>query len=338
MLDYCGPHLRVAKIDEDGAAFDLFRIGDRIVSVDSCRGNDEMLMDALKRSRAFTQIGVERGISRERIDFTDPDSLDAHARWQDNALSTTPLDHTSTMEKEGVVHIPRVLSRETTSSLYDSVMRQLFSNQDEADKFSTGVFGATAGKGQEQTRWELRLKMDDQVQDVLDELFRKDCVLQSLVERAAGRDAELWELSVIVSAPGASPQIIHADTAYTPSPRLFTLFVALQDVSKDMGPTRFVPSTQDDPEAHSLFAEDAVAFLESQNGKTGEMLAGDATFYDSRLLHGGGANRSNKLRAQLCVTFKYDSLQGDKNYNMSPPSIRPELSGKFRLSSFTRKS
>ena len=47
-----------------------------------------------------------------------------------------------------------------------------------------------------------------------------------------------------MSAPGAGAQIVHADTDFAPGPGLLhTTFVALQPVTRALGPTRFLPGT-----------------------------------------------------------------------------------------------
>ena len=69
----------------------------------------------------------------------------------------------------------------------------------------------------------------------------------ALLVAAVGRDAELRELQVIVSEPGAAAQDVHSDSNYdAAAPRLVTVFVALHDVLDErMGPTRFWPNTHE---------------------------------------------------------------------------------------------
>ena len=62
---------------------------------------------------------------------------------------------------------------------------------------------------------------------------------------ALGRDAELREVQVIVSEPGAAAQDVHSDGNWSAdAPRLVTAFVALHDLLDErMGPTFFWPNT-----------------------------------------------------------------------------------------------
>ena len=123
-----------------------------------------------------------------------------------------------------------------------------------------------------------------------------------------------------VSRPGSSPQFVHADaTSMTPGPLLLTAFISLQPITRDMGPTRFVPFTHNIDGAHSalISAGDATAltldlarrcrpdiYPSCESGSIGEveppwpsmlglLETGECSLYDGRLLHCGGANRSS---------------------------------------------
>ena len=58
-------------------------------------------------------------------------------------------------------------------------------------------------------------------------------------------DAVLHEFSCLMSDPGSQRQVIHPDTPYIEGkgPVLYTCFIALQDVTMDMGPTVWLPRT-----------------------------------------------------------------------------------------------
>jgi ectoine hydroxylase-related dioxygenase (phytanoyl-CoA dioxygenase family) len=59
---------------------------------------------------------------------------------------------------------------------------------------------------------------------------------------AVTADAVMTELGAIISEPGARSQDIHTDIPWSDT-RLYTTFVALQDVTEEMGPTRIYPRT-----------------------------------------------------------------------------------------------
>ena len=91
---------------------------------------------------------------------------------------------------------------------------------------------------------------------------------------------------------------MHADTDFVPGPGLLhTTFIALQPVTRALGPTRFLPGT------HAAAAPHAA--LEAMGDVTGLrrtrdappppsfvslLSTGDASLYDGKILHCGGAN------------------------------------------------
>merc|ERR1711920_711140 len=111
-----------------------------------------------------------------------------------------------------------------------------------------------------------------------------------------GLDAELWELGVVVSEPGAAKQPWHFDA---PGRCLFTAFVALQDISLDMGPTLFLPGTHT-RSAHEVFMQQPEQFAGVEPA-VALLSAGDAVLYDTVLLHCGGPNNSDKTRALMYI-------------------------------------
>ena len=117
---------------------------------------------------------------------------------------------------------------------------------------------------------------------------------------AVGRDAELRELQLIVSEPGAAAQDVHSDSNWSAdAPRLVTMFVALHDLLDErMGPTRFWPNTHAPPwlpPTASLAAERRPVWY--------ALRAGDAVLMDACTWHRGGANTSGSRRFLLAATF-----------------------------------
>merc|ERR1711971_1050109 len=104
-----------------------------------------------------------------------------------------------------------------------------------------------------------KLPLSHDVEEALKELMRTDdgALADAFESLAGGANAELWELGVVVSEPGAAPQPVHFDA---PSRCLFSAFVALQDVSEEMGPTDFLLGTNASA-AHKRFLNDKARFL-----------------------------------------------------------------------------
>ena len=129
----------------------------------------------------------------------------------------------------------------------------------------------------------------------------------ALLVAALGRDAELREVQVIVSEPGAAAQDVHSDSNWSAdAPRLVTVFIALHDLLDErMGPTYFWPHTHAPrcfppscrwlPPTASLAAERRSVWY--------ALHAGDAVLMDACTWHRGGANTSGTRRTLLAASF-----------------------------------
>ena len=141
------------------------------------------------------------------------------------------------------------------------------------------------------------------------------------VAAVSAEAALLVELGAIVSESGARRQDVHSDIPYAAGTRLFTTFVALQDVGEEMGPTLMYAGTHTGafhaarpapslacrasralPRAIDLLLPswldvdggcDAL-FDDARPAPPARMTLrrGDAVVMDTRLHHCGGANRS----------------------------------------------
>lgn len=123
---------------------------------------------------------------------------------------------------------------------------------------------------------------------------------------ALGRDAEICELSVIRSSPGAASQDWHSDSEWSATgPQLRTMFFALHGILEEtMGPTRFCPNTH----APRYFPDErwippTPARVAERPSVWFALNAGDAVLMDSFTWHCGGANTSERPRTLLAVTF-----------------------------------
>ncbi|CAK9078934.1 Hypothetical protein SCF082_LOCUS37683 [Durusdinium trenchii] len=200
-----------------------------------------------------------------------------------------------------------------------------------AQQFFSNVQVPRASEGAPVTRWDLRLPMEPLIYRALEELLGRSSGEEgagATLEDLAGPDAELWELGVVVTEPGAAPQAVHFDAAER---CLYTAFLALQDVTYEMGPTHFWPGTNT-PVAHRRF-EDDPGCLEAVPLAAPLLQAGDLVMYDSRLLHCGGGNTSTQTRALLYITFR-DQHRDPQSLGIHQHSIRPSLAGRFRLRQF----
>ena len=127
----------------------------------------------------------------------------------------------------------------------------------------------------------------------------------ALLVAAVGRDAELRELQVIVSEPGAAAQDVHSDSNYdADAPRLVTVFVALHDVLDErMGPTRFWPNTHEPRCFPGGVWLPPTSLLAERRSVWYALRAGDAVLMDACTWHCGGANTSGIRRTLLAASF-----------------------------------
>ena len=195
-------------------------------------------------------------------------------------------------------------------------------------------------------RWDLRLPMRSVVRRAMAELLGDGSPLGDALHLVTGGDeAELWELSAMVSAPGALSQVVHADCDGAPAPALLhTVFVALQDVSREHGPTRFVPGTHSDSVAYGRFeARGDVTGLSLGDvaaspplSYTSLLRRGEASLYDGRILHCGSANtakassESDGLRVMFYMTFRHAS-QPQTASNPAARSLLTRYDGRVSL-------
>lgn len=200
----------------------------------------------------------------------------------------------------GVVRLQSALSAQTASQLRTFVLAELETARGQSDggldhRAETRLSNVLAPEA----RWDLRLPMRGPVRTALRELLGEGSLLGGAFEIAAGGpSAELWELAALISAPGATAQIVHADCDGAPQPELLhTAFVALQPVTRALGPTRWLPNSHVDAAGYSAFsAQGDVTVLRGTTSETaplsyvGLLDTGDASLYDGRILHCGGAN------------------------------------------------
>ena len=128
----------------------------------------------------------------------------------------------------------------------------------------------------------------------------------ALLLAALGRDAELREVQLIVSEPGAAAQDVHSDSNWSAdAPRLVTMFVALHDLLDErMGPTFFWPNTHL-PRCFpgGVWLAPTASLAAERRSVWYAQRAGDAVLMDACAWHCGGANTSGTRRTLLAASF-----------------------------------
>ena len=151
-----------------------------------------------------------------------------------------------------------------------------------------------------------------------------------------GPSAKLVEFGVIASYPGAKRQTIHADVTYDPDARrVYTAFVALQDITREMGPTNIWAGTQsaywcEFYKPRMLGPVDP--YYDENPPDQMAVAAGDAVLMDTRVMHAGGDNLSEKDR--LLFYFSLETQDKEKPPVGLTKNIHPSLKDTIALADF----
>ena len=203
------------------------------------------------------------------------------------------------VEARGVVRVNDVLSEEASAEMSRYVDETLRANDAGTTRdLSMETFGNVYCK---KNRWDLKLAYDAPVRRALGECVRS---MREVLTTTCGEDAELVELAALVSDPGSTRQPVHPDTAYRRDPSVFTCFVALQDVERDMGPTLFIPDRTTRRRRRVQRGSRARGPVLQRPYELGVISRGDATLFDSRTLHCGTENESARRRVLFYFSFQ----------------------------------
>ena len=152
----------------------------------------------------------------------------------------------------------------------------------------------------------------------------RDLVVHPLVLGAVGKvlghatSFQLHLTQVIAIGPGEPGQTIHRDQwafDFFPFPQGYEVqcntIWAMTDFTDANGATRLVPGS------HRF--EDRREFTYADT-EPAEMPAGSVLFYTGALYHGAGANRSDRVRSGLNVTYSVSWLRQEENQYLSVPA------------------
>jgi ectoine hydroxylase-related dioxygenase (phytanoyl-CoA dioxygenase family) len=129
---------------------------------------------------------------------------------------------------------------------------------------------------------------------------------------------QLHLTQVIAVGPNSESQMIHRDQwafDFFPFPTGYEVqcntIWAMTDFTEENGATRLIPGS------HRL--EGRREFTQAETVPA-EMPAGSVLFYTGSLYHGAGANRSNKVRYGLNITYAVSWLRQEENQYLSVPA------------------
>lgn len=249
-------------------------------------------------------------------------------------------EYAKVIVREGVLRIDNVISTTTVEKLREHLY---ILRQTSEQEIATGKIQPIQRFAQvllKQNRCDLTISLGVPDHEIatyaLEELLCKSPI-GSTIASILGNDAILHELSCLISDPGSQRQVLHPDTPYIDDrdrPAVLTCFVALQDITIDMGPTVWLPQTHN-KFSHDMFTNSMMGsgskdgdaspkdiLISTHPGPVvGLLPKGSCVIFDSRILHCGSANQSLVSRALFYFSFKDSSV----GYAGNPQSIRMEL-------------
>ena len=222
-------------------------------------------------------------------------------------VGSNPGEAAAYFQRHGMLRVRKLLSEDTCSEMrrhIDELLAKTGGGEQCPERFGD--------VNTKRCRWDMFLRLNPTVLKALREALGPTLPLwQTLLEE----EPQLCELSSLISDPGSERQPLHSDTSQEAGvSSLVTCFIALQDISPDMGPTIMLPRTHSNPKAHRHLAYVCEPELGGLPGPTADIgglelpvvhcavSAGDAVLMDSRLLHCGGANISTARRRLMYFT------------------------------------
>ncbi len=237
----------------------------------------------------------------------------------------------SIVMEDGVARINSVLSEENSNAMSEYVDKLLIDTRTAVDDGifpQAALFGNVFGK---EFRWDLLLPIEasEVVVNCICEVLHEGSPISTAIESILGKDAELYELSTMISDPGSQAQPLHPDIKYQDTLHpLLTCFIALQDIDSQMGPTVFMKKSATKEYHKDLhdrhLDKDAKGLVAKSYNELGTLDKGDCSMYSAMTLHCGSANKSDKRRRLFYFSFINKALfqeEGGRNF----VSIRPEI-------------
>ena len=201
----------------------------------------------------------------------------------------------ATLITDGVVRIDSLISSDICDRALLSI-NNLLAHEESTFTVQTQATGFGNVLTRE-SRWDLYQKDEGVIHELLTVLFgTADTPLNMLFTKLfQSINSEFHELSALICDCGAKSQPIHPDSVFTEEAPMYTVFVALQDINSQMGPTLFLPNTHTKT-CHESHKNNATKddFLASCEYRSACLNKGDVAIMDSRLLHCGSQNDDSR--------------------------------------------
>lgn len=208
--------------------------------------------------------------------------------------------------REGVVRVDQVLDAAICDRCLADLNLALTVAKSSALSSVNNGFGDVYSRD---CRTDMYLRNEGTAGEALDYMLHRGTDLADLFQEClpAGQSGVFHEFAALITDSGAASQPVHPDSRYAMHAPLWTVFVALQDVDMDMGPTIFLTQTHTS-HTHDCFTggqERKEQLLDSSEYRRSVLKKGDAAVMDSRTLHFGDKNDSDgKRRVLLYFTIR----------------------------------
>ena len=240
-------------------------------------------------------------------------------------------DRAKILKRDGVMRMDNVLSDGVADKLREHILRrqQTVDRLTEEDpKLSMMYYGVENSR---KNRCDLHLSLmpssDDGdadghvMADVMYELLSGDeGSLTMLYEELVTKKGEFYEVAGIITNRGSDRQMIHPDLPFqVKACPLYVVFLALQDVSEEMGPTSFLLKSHTQKQNDIFFSGNTELKDEqliNANCRLATLNKGDAVIFDARVLHCGGAN-DGSCRIMFNFSFRNPEIVGDLGYKVN---------------------
>jgi ectoine hydroxylase-related dioxygenase (phytanoyl-CoA dioxygenase family) len=237
---------------------------------------------------------AKAGLERTILDLVQPVLL------KDETLASILL-------REGVVRINHVMEDALCDRcLADLNAALLFEKRESSTPHTTDGFGDIYSSN---CRNDMYLRNEGSSAEALAFLLHSGTQLADLFQEClpTGQTGVFHEFAALMTDSGAASQPVHPDSHYAKFAPLWTVFVALQDVDIDMGPTIFLTKTHTSY-THECFTggdDRKDLLLASSEYRRSVLKKGDCAVMDSRTLHFGDKNNSEgKRRVLLYFTIR----------------------------------
>ncbi len=305
--------------------------------------DEEGLLSEKKQPQELVAPKLKAAPPKAGTGFANNASMDVSARLA--------AEQAKVMKRDGVLRINNVLSPETSDKLRQYLLDQQKAAEEATEKdprASKLYYGVEQSRKNRcdmhlsLTRGGIQASSEDTneqnggehvVADALQEILGSNGTLRPAYEALVSNEGEFYELAGIITNPGSFRQMIHPDLPFQKTAPLYVVFLGLQDVTEEMGPTSFLVKTHTE-KAIKIFESGDMEKKDDQLRKADCRLAllkkGDAVLFDARVLHAGGANDIDKGATRVMLNFSFRNPKVKDNLGYKG-SIMPGYVGAMNL-------